>query len=102
MYNLKITKEATEDIDKIIAYITNVLKNPIAADNLLTEFENSFKDIAYNPKMYPFCNDIRLKQNGYRKIPVKNYIIFYKQDVEQDIVYIMRVIYGRRNYTKLI
>ena len=34
MYNLKITKEATEDIDKIIAYITNVLKNPIAADNL--------------------------------------------------------------------
>ena len=52
--------------------------------------------------MYPFCNDIGLKQNGYRKIPVKNYIIFYKQDVEHDIVYIMRVIYGRRDYTKLI
>ena len=74
MYNLKITKEATEDIDKIIAYITNVLKNPISADNLLTEFENSFKDIVYNPKMYPFCNDMRLKQNGYRTIPVKNYM----------------------------
>ena len=82
IYNLKITKEATEDIDKIIAYITNVLKNLIDADNLLTEFEKSFKDIAYNPKMYPFCNDIRLKQSGYRKIPVKNYIIFYKQKLK--------------------
>ena len=41
MYNLKITKEATEDIDKIIAYITNVLKNPISADNLLTNIRTA-------------------------------------------------------------
>ena len=37
-----------------------------------------------------------------RKIPVKNYIIFYKQDVEQDIVYIVHVIYRGRDYTRLI
>ena len=40
-YKLLITKEAENDIDEIVAYIVNVLKNPIAAENILTKIECS-------------------------------------------------------------
>ena len=38
-YKLLITNEAKHDIDEIISYIVNELKNPIAAENLLTKFD---------------------------------------------------------------
>ena len=52
--------------------------------------------------MYAYCDDTKLRNDGYRKIPVKNYILLYRVDGEENIVYIMRVIYGRRDYSKLI
>lgn len=101
-YKLRITNDAKCDIEDIISYIANELKNPIAADNLLTEIELSFDTISYNPFAFPLCNDKRLHDGGYRKINVKNYIVFYRVDELNSIVYIMRVIYGRRNYTEII
>lgn len=101
-YRLLITNDANNDIDDIVSYIVNVLKNPIAAKNLLTKIESSFDIISTNPFAFPLCNDKRLHDDGYRKITVKNYIVFYKVDEADDTVYIMRVIYGRRDYIKLI
>ncbi len=101
-YKLRITNDAKCDIEDIISYIVNELKNPIAADNLLTEIESNFDTISYNPLAFPLCNDKRLRDCGYRKITVKNYIVFYRVDEINPTVYIMRVIYGRRNYTEII
>ncbi len=101
-YKLLITNDANNDIDDIISYIINELKNPIAAENLLSKIELNFGIILANPFSFPLCKDKRLYDNGYRKITVKNYIIFYRVDKEDNIVYIMRVIYGRRNYINLI
>lgn len=102
MYNIKITREAYEDIDKIVSYISGVLKNPIAASNFLDELEKSYDTIAFNPEGYALCKDERLKEREYRKIVIKNYIVFYRADISENTVYIMRVIYGRRDYAKLI
>lgn len=76
-YKLLITNEAKCDIDEIISYIVNELKNPIAAENLLTKIELSFDTISSNPLAFPLCSDKRLRDGGYRKISVKNYIVFY-------------------------
>ena len=87
---------------EIVSYIVNELKNPIAAKNLLTKIESSFETISYNPLAFALCKDKHLHDGGYRKITVDNYIIFYRVDNECNTVYIMRVIYGRRNYINLI
>ena len=101
-YKLLITKEANNDINEIIGYIVNILKNPIAAGNLLDDIEKSYTVISDNPSAFSLCNDSRLRNDGYRKIIVKNYIVFYKVNEEQKTVYIMRVIYGRRDYSKIV
>ena len=101
-YKLLITSDANNDIDEIISYIVNELKNPIAARNLLSEIESGFETISFNPHAFPLCSDKRLRDSGYRKITVKNYIVFYRTDDKTNAIYIMRVIYGRRDYINLI
>ena len=101
-YKLLITKDAESDINDIILYIVNELENPIAAGSILDEIEECFEILKVAPTAFSLCGNKRLRKIGYRKIPVKNYIRFYRTDEEQKNVYIMRVIYGRRDYIKFI
>lgn len=101
-YKIIISNEADRDIDEIVRYIAEILKNPIVARNLLNEIEKSYIQISQAPESYSYCSDKRLRDKGYRKILIKNYILFYRIDYKNNIVYVMRVIYGRRNYTDLI
>ena len=102
MYSIRITTESETDLSEIYEYISSVLKKPIAAENILNEIESSFKALVDNPEMCALCNDIHLRQLGYRKIAIKNYLIFYKIDTATNNIYIMRIIYGKREYIDII
>jgi len=52
--------------------------------------------------MYPFCENERLKRQEYRKALIKNYIMFYRVDDKTRTIYVMRFIYGGRDYIKLL
>ena len=49
---------------------------------------------------YQLYNQIRNK--GYRKLIVDNYIVFYLIEEENHQVIIMRVLYGRQKYENLL
>lgn len=101
-YKLIISKEAHNDVDDIVHYIAIELCNPTAATGFLDGVEKSYHNVIDNPRMYGFCNDYRLHKEGYRKIIIKNYLIFYRIDDEQKAVLVVRIIYGGRNYTELL
>ncbi len=101
-YNLIVSKEAHEDIDDIVNYIAVELVKPAAAVTFLNEVEKSYHAVVKNPRMYSLCHDARLSSKGYRKIVIRNYLILYRVDDEAKAVYIVRIIYGGRNYAKLI
>lgn len=100
-YNLVISKEAHKDIDDIVHYIAVELANPTAAASFLDVIEKSYIDVVNNPRMYSRCQDDRLSREGYRKI-VKNYLVLYRIDNEEKKVFIVRIIYGGRNYPEFI
>ena len=52
--------------------------------------------------MYEACHDSYLKELGYRKAVIRNYIMVYKVDKDAKAVYVMRLFHGRRDYEKLI
>jgi len=52
--------------------------------------------------MYSLCQDARLSREGYRKIVIKNYLVIYRIDDEAKKVFVMRIIYGGRNYPEFI
>jgi len=101
-YKLTISKEAHKDTDSIVHYIAEELVNPAAAAGFLDDVEKSYHVVVNKPYMYSLCHDARLNREGYRKIVIKNYIIIYRIDDETKAVYIMRIIYGGRNYVNFI
>ena len=57
MYFLNITDIAEEDILSTVRYIANVLKAPMAANNLLDEIEKYEEILENTPNIYPFVSD---------------------------------------------
>ena len=101
-YRIKFTPIASEDLEEIYRYISKELHAEGAAVNLLEKIEQSVMRL----KDYPFsCNYVEdefLKQKGYRKLIINNYIVFYLIDEEKEQVNIMRILYGRQKYQSLL
>lgn len=99
-YEIRYTETFKKEIEKVFKYIVNVLKNNIAAENLVQLIEKEIKKRSENPESF---KSFKLKKNGILKwyrINVNNYVIFYT--VENNIVTFRRFIYSRRNFDKLI
>lgn len=101
-YNLVITKPAEKDLADILQYISKDLSAPKAANDLLDDILKCYDNISLNLLMYALCDNDRLKSKKYRKAVIKNYIMLYRIDEEKQIIYIMRFIYGRRDYINLL
>lgn len=97
-FNLAITESANQDMDMIFTYILNQLCNPKAAIDLANEIEGKYDEICINPYMFEETKDMVLKNKGYRRIPVQNYIILYKVDEINREVIIVRIFYSGQNY----
>lgn len=101
-YKLVITKNAENDLDDILQYISNELAAPKAASNFLDNVVKCYENISLNPKLYAICDNNRLRAKEYRKAIINNYIMFYRVDENNKKIYVMRFIYGRRDYINLI
>lgn len=89
-----------KDLDEITDYIMYQLNNPIAANNLLDEINQVIESRAYNPKNYEKYDSARRRKVTYYRIYVKKYIIFYT--VKNNTMEVRRILYGRRNFAKLL
>ena len=102
MYKIDISELAHNDLDRIVSYIAVNLASPMAATNFLDEVEKCYDYLKHNPYMYAKCQNMRLEKEGYRKIPIKNYLLIYKIVEEYKTINILRFFYGAQDYLKLI
>ena len=100
MVKIRLSPAALQDIQEIKEYITNVLCNPIAADRTVKRIVNDYTLLETSPYMGPSLSSIVPVETDYRFLVSGNYIIFYKPDNEY--VSIIRVLYGRRDYIKVL
>lgn len=98
MYKLLVTELAHQDLDKIVSYIAVQLANPKAAGDFLDEVTTCYNFLKNNPMMYERCQDKRLKEEGYRKAVIKNYLLVYKVNEVSQTVSIMRFFYSAQDY----
>ena len=101
-YSLNITDLAEEDILGTVKYISGVLKNPIAANNLLDEIEQYEKILEDTPNIYPLVNDEYLSEKGLKYVRIKNFLMFYIIDEDNRIVNVVRFLYARRNWRDIL
>jgi len=101
-YSINITDLAEQDILSTVTYISDVLKNNIAANNLLDEINRHEKILEEMPGIYPFVNDEYLSEKGLKYVIIKNYLLFFIINEEDKIVNVVRFLYGRRDWKNII
>jgi plasmid stabilization system protein ParE len=90
------------DVDEIAGYLESDLKNPQAASEFLDDVEKSYRTLTTNPHLFALCTDERLYREGYRKSVIKNYLVLYRIDEAKKTVYVVRIVYGARDYPQLL
>ena len=101
-YKLVKTDSFQRDLDTTIGYIVLSLENKTAAASLLKDIEECYDGIERMPLMYEACRDPRLRELGYRKVVIRNYIMIYQVDKDRKTVNILRFFHGKQDYEKLI
>lgn len=102
VYKINVSDLAKADLDGNLDYIVNILHNKKVTLDLKAAFKECFDFFKTSPRMYSEIQDLRLAREGYRKVIVKNYIGLYKVDDENKVVNMIRIVYGRMDYTKLV
>jgi toxin ParE1/3/4 len=102
IYKLIFSKQAAEDLDNTFEYIAAALKSPIAANNLMQRIDKSINLHKEQPFMHTVFSDEVLKEMGYRKLTVENYVVIYLVDEDRHTITIVRIFYSGRNYVTYI
>jgi len=97
---LHISPEAREDLQDIKEYISSELENPTAAQNVVSNIIKAMRSLEQFPDMGVPLSSVVDVPNDYRFLVSGNYLAFYRND--KDSVYVIRVIYGKRDYMKIL
>lgn len=99
-YEVKVTRQALEQMRAIIHYISYDLMAPEAAQNLLNDLKSAIIKLAVLPKRHSLIEEEPWRSEGVRKIVVKNFLVYYWIDDENNKVQITAVIYSKRDQIK--
>ncbi|HCF50037.1 MAG TPA: type II toxin-antitoxin system RelE/ParE family toxin [Syntrophomonas sp.] len=101
-YKIAVSEPAENDLRDIVRYISAQLSAPMTALRMMDTIEEAIADLSDMPNKYPFVSDDRLKAMGYRKLLVKNYMVFFSIDDKSNIVYVERTLYARRDWLHIL
>lgn len=100
MAELKISPAAIDDLKEIRAYITNELCNPSAAENVIDKIMKCISRLEAFPLMgAPLDLSVDFPTD-YRFVICSDYAAFYRYN--NNIVYVVRILYGKRDYARLL
>lgn len=95
MYEIVYLPIARQDIEEIILHITDRLKAPKAAMDLMDAFDHSISLLQEFPYAHRVYRPIKPLVEEYRLLPVKNYDVFYLVREPENLVEIHRVLYAK-------
>lgn len=99
-YKLRVLPLFEKDLNEIVDYIAFKLKNPTAANDLVDAVEETIESRLANPMSFEPFQSAKKREHQYYRIRVRNFTIFYV--VIDDIMELRRILYNRRDLTKLL
>ena len=101
-YRVDVSEPAENDLRNIVRYITVQLSAPMTASEMLNTVEEAITGLAVMPQKYPPVTDERLAMIGYRKLLVKNHIVFFAIDEKSKAIDVERILYARRDWHHIL
>ena len=96
-YEVKLTTQAIEQIQEIVQYISKILFVQETAQKWLDSLQCEIRKLDSMPSRYPLTAEEPWRTKGIRKMPFKNFLVYYLIDEDKNSVWVTAVIYGRRN-----
>ena len=96
------TEPAEYDLLDIEYYIFVDLCNPQAAQRISDGILGAAGKLAEYPEGHPLVGDELLGRMGIRITYFDNYNIFYYYDMQNDVVYIIRVLYNKADWQNIL
>ncbi len=101
-YDIVITQPAEEDLQEIADYISKELMEPKLARKLIARIGEAITCLEEMPFRHALVSDEKLAAQGFRKLIIDNYIVFYIVSEKEHIITVVRILYGRRDWVNLI
>ena len=101
-YKINITEPAEKDLRDIAIYISSQLQESNTALKMIETIEAKIDNLETMALAYPLVRDDYLAAQGYRFMPVKNYLVFYIVFEKEKAVDIDRILYSRRDWKSII
>lgn len=102
MARVVFTEPAEYDLLDIEYYIFVDLCNPQAAQRISDGILDAAGKLEEYPEGHPLVGDELLGRMGIRITYFDNYNIFYYYDMQNDIVYIIRVLYNKADWQNIL
>lgn len=96
-YEIIITPDAEKNLQELRDYIAHVLEMPDTASAFLQEMRGEIQTLSEFPERTRLVDFEPWHSRGVRKLFVKNFIVYYIVAEEEARVYVMNVVYGKRN-----
>ena len=99
-YKIEYLPKAVEDLQSIVNYIMNTLKSPQAANDFIELLDETILKLENYPKFYEIYKPYKELEFIYRRIIIKNYVVFYT--IIDERVEIHRILYAKMDLLKTL
>ena len=96
-YSYKFTDISENDLDEIISYFINDLKSKQVASDFLSKLSKVIDEIRLFPNSGELVDNNLIRKKGIRRKYIDNYTLFYLPEKKEKMIYILRIVYSRRN-----
>ena len=101
-YEVVYTKRALDDLRNIHRYIEIELLAPDAAWNVSDKIMTEIEKLDEMPERFALYEKSPWKERGLRKMNIGNFLIFYLPMKKQNQVFIVTIMYGKRDIDKVL
>ena len=99
-YDIFYTAKARDDLKDIYEYIAFNLQEPLTAGKMYNNIITAVHTLENFPMRNALYENEPWRSRGLRKLPVKNFIVFYTANKENNSVNVIRIMYGARDLEK--
>ena len=101
-YSIDISEPAENDLRDIVRYISAQFNAPMTALKMMDLIVAAINSLENMPRRCPLVSDERLAGMGYRKLIIKNHIVFFTIDESSKVVDVERILHARRDWLRII
>ncbi len=95
-YEVRSTTQANKHILDYAEYIQDELLNPEAARKYVNDIRTALKSLCEMPQRNPLTEE-PWRSKGIHKMMVRGYIIYYWIEENAGVVYVIGIVYEKRN-----